>query len=66
MKIELIKPMSARKIHLAVLAAGSIIDIPEHAALPLIGKFAEVVGEVKKAEPVEPSEEIPNSKGKKK
>ena len=54
MKIKLIKALPARQIHLAILAAGSVIDIDDRAAMRLLGRYAEEVKAPKKSrEPVE-------------
>lgn len=53
MKIKLTKALPARKIHLAVLAAGSVIDIDDRAATFLVGRGdAEEVKPAKKPEKV--------------
>jgi hypothetical protein len=43
MKIKLTKPMPARQIHLAILAAGSVIDIDDRAAMRLVGLYGDLM-----------------------
>lgn len=69
MKIKLLKPISARQIHLSKLAAGSVLDIDPKAAIYLSGRgFAEMLDKPKaepKPEPQpEPMEEVEEVKPK--